>query len=67
MDSKILKFLTSQPGLAFKPTDISLAVGYPMGKNTAKTVNPSLYKLEREGKIRKISNPNGSSPHWVAY
>lgn len=31
---------------------------------TRKTINPVLYKLEREGKIHKTANPDGTDPRW---
>ena len=41
----------------------SLAISKKVGKITAKEVNPTLYRLEKEGKIVKTT-PSGSKPFW---
>jgi len=33
-------------------------------KATKKSINPSLYRLQKEGKIVKIAEENGANPRW---
>lgn len=33
-------------------------------QGTPKQVNPTLYKLKKEGKIMQLKMPNKSRPHW---
>ncbi len=63
LQQKIIALLQhAQKPLA--PSQISLLVGFPRPTNTAKTVNPTLYMLEKEGRVQKIANENGSNPKW---
>lgn len=67
MEAKILNFLQTHQGEAFLATEISLGVGFPKGKNTASKVNPSLYKLQKEGKITRYTKGTGTGsgkPYW---
>ncbi len=66
MEAKILNLLQENSDRAYRPTEISLLVGYPIGKNTARTVNPTLYKLQKMGKVIKMSDTGGGNPHWRA-
>ena len=39
---------------------------YVLGsKATKKMVNPSLYTLQKLGKVRKIAEENGGNPRWI--
>jgi hypothetical protein len=33
-------------------------------KATRKTINPILYRLQREGKLEKVCEDNGAKPRW---
>ena len=66
MEAKILNLLQENSDRAYRPTEISLLMGFRKGKNTAKTVNPTLYKLQKQGKITKMSDIGGGNPHWRA-
>ena len=63
MEAKIISFLQKHQGEAFLATEISLGVGFPKGKNTASKVNPSLYKLQKEGKVARYTKESGK-PYW---
>lgn len=47
-----------------RPPEIALLAGIPRPNNTAKSVNPTLYALEKEGRIRKITDAGGRNPRW---
>ena len=65
MENKVLRFLRDQPEMLYKPTEIATGIGLTKGQNTAKSVNPSLYALERKGLIKKVAEENGSNPRWT--
>ena len=58
MDVKIIEFLTRgrQPRCA-------LHISKGVGKVTAKDVNPTLYQLEREGRVQRRGK-EGQAPLW---
>ena len=66
MEIIILNLLRQNSDRAYKPTEISLLIGHPKGKNTARTVNSTLYKLQKAGQIVKMSDTSGGNPHWRA-
>ena len=60
MDRKITEYLRKegQPRSA-------LQVSKGVGKMTAKDVNPTLYRLEEEGRVRRMGRaPDGPAPLW---
>jgi hypothetical protein len=62
IDSKVLELL----GASDSPVStLELARGVGGKGSTTKLVNPTLYKLERDGKIVKTAEENGSKPHWA--
>jgi hypothetical protein len=63
MEKKIIDYLTIS-GKYHTPTEISLAAGYPKGKNTASTVNPTLYALQKRGLVMRTADKDGRNPRW---
>jgi hypothetical protein len=64
LEKKIIQFLEKNSTQKFKPSDISLNVGFERPKNSASTVNPTLYKLLSQGKVVKHCEKDGSKPMW---
>lgn len=64
-EQRILKFLEGTSESNPKPVrEIAVAI---FGKGTPKRkVNPSLYKLQREGYTKKIAEEDGSNPRWYS-
>ena len=61
METLILKYIESV-GIPIPTLQISKEI---CGKDgTCKMVNPTLYKLVKEGKIMKHSDANGANPRW---
>lgn len=63
MDKTIIELLSKSPSQESLST---LAISKVIiGNNgTKRHVNPTLYKLERDGYIIKIAEKNGSKPRW---
>ena len=58
MDVKIIEFLTRE-----RQPRCALHISKGVGKVTAKDVNPTLYQLEREGRIQRMGK-EGQAPLW---
>jgi len=61
MEAQILSLLSTD--VPMKTLDIAQQILGKMAK--AKDVNPTLYKLQREGKVTKIAEEGGKNPRWV--
>lgn len=62
LSSQILQYLSARPSLAFKSSDLAIAVIGTQGK--AKDVNPTLYHLQNEGKVSSTLVGFDPSPYW---
>ncbi len=65
-DILIIEFLTVKNAIsednAIKTRIISHAI---FGKGaTRKMINPTIYALQKKGKVTKIANENGGNPRW---
>jgi len=61
MDTKIVEYLTEIGD--FVPT-LEIAKGLYGPTASKKMINPTLYKLERQGIIEKTALENGAQPRW---
>ena len=61
MESKIIELLTGQQD----PVPTIAIAKYCCGNvGTKKSVNPTLYRMEREGVLVKTAKENGADPRW---
>jgi Fe2+ or Zn2+ uptake regulation protein len=61
LDERLLSYL--QTKTTPTPT-LELAHAVVGPKSSKKTVNPTLYKLEKAGKVTRLAQPDGTEPHW---
>ncbi len=59
LKTQVLEFLATQGDHVG-----TLQIAKAMGLKTAKEINPTLYSLMKDNKIKKESEPNGSKPRW---
>lgn len=64
LESQIINYMIDNPKeLGIRTIDIAKAI---FGKDaTKKLVNPAMYKLGKEGKIKRIGDINAADPRWV--
>lgn len=62
IEKRILDFLSSHSD-AVRTIEIAKHIAGESGRR--KTVNPTLYGMEKKGLIRKIAEENGANPKWI--
>lgn len=64
MDSTSKQILEYLEGKKEPVRTIEIAKQVCGPKATKKSINPSLYRLQREGKVEKVAEKNGANPRW---